>query len=77
MTEFPQTSLGQHIYDRRRACHLSQEQEELASAAGVSADLILRIEKGYVSTGVDKVWTIAQVLDCSPNDLLGWDEDAS
>lgn len=69
MTEFPQTNLGQHIYDRRRACHLSQE--ELASAAGVSADLILRIEKGYASTGVDKVWTIAQVFDCSPNDLLG------
>nr|DAF81920.1 MAG TPA: helix-turn-helix XRE-family like protein [Caudoviricetes sp.] len=75
MTEFSQTRLGQHIYDRRRACHLSQE--ELAYAAGVSADLILRIEKGYVSTGVDKVWTIAQVLDCSPNDLLGWDEDAN
>lgn len=49
-------------------------QEELAEEVGVSADSILKIEKGYITPGVDKVWAIAVALDCSPNELLGWNK---
>lgn len=64
--------LGREVYDRRRASHKTQE--ELAEEVGVSANSILKIEKGYITPGVDKVWAIPVALDCSPNELLGWNK---
>lgn len=70
MKEFSKERLGLHVYDRRRACHLTQEQ--LALKAGVSADTVLKIEKGYITPKVDKVCDFALALGCTPDDLLGW-----
>lgn len=64
--------LGREVYDRRRASHKTQE--KLAEEVGVSANPILKIKKGYITPGVDKVWAIPVALDCSPNELLGWNK---
>lgn len=71
MSNFKKSDFCQQVYDRRRACHLTQAQ--LAHIAGVSPDTVLKIEKGYMTPGVDKVCSIACALGCTPNDLLGWD----
>lgn len=47
-------------------------QAELAEAAGVSADAVFKYENGVAVPGVDKAFSMAAVLGCTPNDLLGW-----
>lgn len=55
---------------------LDMTQEELAKAAGVSKDAIVKYESGEGYTpGADKVIAICCVIGKSPNELMGWKED--
>lgn len=56
---------------------LDMSQEELAKAAGVSKDAIVKYESGDGYTpGVDKIVAICRVVRKSPNELMGWKETA-
>lgn len=54
---------------------LDMTQEELANAAGVSQDAIVKYESGEGYTpGADKIVALCRVLKKSPNELMGWKE---
>lgn len=62
---------------RTRRKMLGYTLEELAKKAGVSATTILRYERGEIKTiGHDKIKKLADALDTTPEQLLGWDEEA-
>lgn len=54
---------------------LDMSQEELAKAAGVSKDAIVKYERGGYTPGADKVIAICRVVGKSPNELMGWGEN--
>lgn len=74
MKHLSQKALGEVIYQRRHLKHMSQE--DLAQEVGLSANTIFKYENGTQSPGSDKLVLLAQALDCSPNDLLGWEVTA-
>ena len=45
---------------------------ELAEKAGVSLDTVQRCASGEQVPGADKLFAMADALECTPNDLLGW-----
>lgn len=45
---------------------------ELAARSGVSPDSIFKYEDAQVVPGADKLWAIADVLGCEPQELMGW-----
>lgn len=54
---------------------LDVSQEELAKAAGISKDSIVKYESGDGYTpGADKIVAICRVVHKSPNELMGWKE---
>ena len=54
---------------------LDVSQEELAKAAGISKDSIVKYESGDGYTpGADKIVAICRVVRKSPNELMGWKE---
>lgn len=56
---------------------LDISQEELAKAAGISKDSIVKYESGDGYTpGADKIVAICRVVRKSPNELMGWRETA-
>ena len=56
---------------------LDVSQEELAKAAGISKDSIVKYESGDGYTpGADKIVAICRVVKKSPNELMGWQETA-
>ncbi len=56
---------------------LDMSQEELAKAAGISKDSIVKYESGDGYTpGADKIIAICRVVRKSPNELMGWKESA-
>ena len=56
---------------------LDMSQEELAKAAGISKDSIVKYESGDGCTpGADKIVAICRVVKKSPNELMGWKETA-
>lgn len=56
---------------------LDMSQEELAKAAGISKDSIVKYESGDGYTpGADKIVAICRVVKKSPNELMGWKETA-
>lgn len=56
---------------------LDMSQEELAKAAGISKDSIVKYESGDGYTpGADKIVAICRVVKKSPNELMGWKEKA-
>uniref|UniRef100_UPI00359C1C82 helix-turn-helix domain-containing protein n=1 Tax=Collinsella bouchesdurhonensis TaxID=1907654 RepID=UPI00359C1C82 len=56
---------------------LDVSQEELAKAAGISKDSIVKYESGDGYTpGADKIVAICRVVKKSPNELMGWKETA-
>lgn len=63
-------SIGERIRERREALNLTQMQ--LAVAASTQPTYISRIERGEIhSIGTILLVRLAQVLGCTPNDLLG------
>lgn len=62
---------------RAARAKLGISQEEFAKRIGVSQDAIRVYESGncYVP-GVDKIMSICDVANISPNDLVGWEEVA-
>lgn len=47
-------------------------QEELAARLGTTKSTVSLWEGGSQIPGADKIYAIAQVLGCTPNDLFGW-----
>lgn len=67
--------LGERLLLARRRKGLSQG--ELSKQAHVDLSLISRIERGVKpSLTVEILGRLAQALELSPNDLLGWEEPA-
>lgn len=61
-------ALGARIRARRKACRLSQD--GMALACNIDRSYIGRIERGEVNVTVDKLYLIAEVLECDPASLL-------
>lgn len=57
------------IRERRKAKHLSQH--DLASQIGVNQTAISQWERGVTMPTLDKAAMIAQVLDCTIDELCG------
>ncbi len=63
---------------RQRRKLLGYTLEDLAKRAGVSSTTILRYERGDIKTiGHDKIQKLAEALDTTPEQLLGWKEEES
>ncbi len=68
-------SVNENIRNRRKL--MGYTLEDLAKRAGVSTTTILRYERGEIKTiGHDKIKKLADALDTTPEQLLGW-EDSS
>ncbi len=63
-------SVSTRIRERRHALGLSQS--GLAELAGVSPELVSRIERGRCLPSLPTLVTFANVLRTTPNDLLGF-----
>lgn len=72
---FSKETFAANLRAARAALDISQE--ELAKAAGVSKDAIVKYEsgEGYIP-GADKVLASCRVVKKSPNELMGWRETA-
>lgn len=57
---------------RMHRAKLNITQAELASKVGIDPTAISQYEQGSRIPGADKVFALAEVLGCSPCDLLGW-----
>lgn len=72
---FSKEAFAANLRAARAALDISQE--ELAKAAGVSKDAIVKYESGEGYTpGADKVVALCRVLKKSPNELMGWKDCA-
>lgn len=72
---FSKETFAANLRAARAALDISQE--ELAKAAGVSKDAIVKYESGEGYTpGADKVVALCRVLKKSPNELMGWKDCA-
>lgn len=62
---------------RAARAKLDITQEEFASRVGISKDSVVKYEsgEGYIP-GADKIMAICDVVNISPNDLMGWEEIA-
>lgn len=69
---FDKDRLASNIRAERARMRISQE--ELAERSGVSAAAILSYESAAYVPGVDKLYAIAEALNCTPDLLLGWGE---
>lgn len=49
-------------------------QTELAKEVGCCPDAISKYESGGYTPGSDKVYLLAEVLGCTPDYLMGWDD---
>lgn len=65
-------SVSHRIRERRHALGLSQS--GLAELAGVSPELVSRIERGRCLPSLPTLVTFANVLRTTPNDLLGFEQ---
>lgn len=73
--EFNKEVFAANLRSARAALDISQE--ELAKAAGVSKDAIVKYESGDGYTpGADKIVALCRVVRKSPNELMGWKETA-
>ena len=61
---------------RKRRKLMGYTLEELAKKAGVSTTTIVRYERGEIKAiGHDKIKKLADALDTTPEQLLGWEEE--
>ena len=67
MNDFAKT-LGKHIKIIRIKKELSQQ--EVAIKAEITASYMSRIEAGSITTSVEKIYKIANAMECQPADLL-------
>ena len=66
-------TVGERIKQRRKALKMSAD--ELAESVGVSRSTIFRYEKGDIEkVGPEVLKKIADKLNVSPGDLMGWDD---
>ena len=66
-------NVGERIKQRRKDLKMSAD--ELATSVGVSRSTIFRYEKGDIEkVGPDVLKKIADKLNVSPADLMGWDD---
>ncbi len=61
--------LGNHIRDRRKEMHISQE--TLAERAGISPNTVSRIECGQSAMSVEIFMRIVQILGMDVSELMG------
>lgn len=61
-------AVGIKIRAQRKTNKLSQD--ALAFACGIDRSYMGRIERGEVNITIEKLYTIAHVLECNPPDLL-------
>lgn len=59
---------GKNLRSIRRASGLSQEQ--LAYSAGIDRSYLGKVERGKVNLTIEKLYTLAETLGCSPKDLV-------
>ena len=60
--------IGDKLYSRRRAAHLTQE--ALAEAVGVTPETISRVERGVALPSVETAWRIATALGIELHELF-------
>jgi transcriptional regulator with XRE-family HTH domain len=68
--------LRQNIHQKRKAQNMTLE--ELAQKVGTSKQTIQRYESGVIGNiPSDKIEKMANALDCTPADLMGWEDEKS
>lgn len=70
MVGYDNCQFAEALRMQRAKANISQA--SLAMRTGINAVTISQYEQGGRVPGVDKVFALAQALDCTPNDLLGW-----
>lgn len=61
-------SFGYIFKGKRKEAGLSQD--EVALRSGIDRSYVGRIERGEVNISLEKVYLLAEVIGCSPKDLL-------
>lgn len=59
---------GQNLRAVRKSKGFSQE--HLAYAAGIDRSYVGKIERGEVNLTIEKLYSLAQTIGCSPKDLV-------
>lgn len=59
----------------RKKLHISQT--EFANAVGVSLRTVGSWERGESVPNAEQVWNCAVALDCSPDEILGWEAETT
>ena len=59
---------GKNLRSIRRTRGLSQEQ--LPYSAGIDRSYLGKVERGKVNLTIEKLYTLAETLGCSPKDLI-------
>lgn len=65
--------MGLEIKALRKKLHISQT--EFAKAVGVSLRTVGSWERGESVPNAEQVWNCAVALDCSPDEILGWEDE--
>lgn len=68
---FSNDQFAANLRMQRARADISQGQ--LSEMVGVNITTIGKYEDGIITPGADKVFALADALNCTPNDLLGWD----
>lgn len=64
-------SLGENLRILRKSKGFTQS--ELGSKIGVTQQAVQQYEKGYMTLSIVLLVEISRVLECTPNDILGFD----
>ena len=65
--------MGLRIREMRKKAGMTQG--ELADATGVNIGTIGNWEREITTPDVEQIWNCCVALGCTPNDILGWDEE--
>ena len=68
--KFDNSELAANIRGMRGKADITQGR--LAELVGGNITTIVKYEDGTTVPGTDKLFAMAEVLGCTPNDLLGW-----
>lgn len=61
-------AFGRNLRAIRKSKGFSQEQ--LAYEAGIDRSYVGKIERGMVNITIEKIYVFAELLECSPKDLM-------
>lgn len=64
-------SVGENLRILRKSKGFTQS--ELGSKIGVTQQAVQQYEKGYMTLSIALLVEISRVLECTPNDILGFD----